>query len=183
MTRNYDVDAIKYLKVEINQMDPVDLEDSLQDMDSVSVALWLKLLDKDKAVNTFAELDGDTKRQLIDIYTDDAIRSMIKELDEDEMVDTLQELSANMVCRLMDEFVTGEHRIIVNKLLGYPEDSVGTIMTVEFLSIKASFCTEYILEWVLHSPLGRQAGADLDHRRIPGALGLCLLGRCHVLQR
>lgn len=58
MTHNYDVDAIKYLKVEINQMDPVDLEDSLQDMDPVSVALWLKLLDKDKAADTFAKLYG-----------------------------------------------------------------------------------------------------------------------------
>ena len=45
MTRNYDVDAIKSLKLEINQMDPVDLADRLQDMDPVSVALWLKLLD------------------------------------------------------------------------------------------------------------------------------------------
>ena len=153
MTRNYDVDAIKSLKIEINQMDPVDLADRLRDMDPVSVALWLKLLEKDKAADTFAELDADTKRELIDSYTDDAIRSLIKELDEDELVDTLQELPANMVRRLMDEFVTGERRVIVNKLLGYPEDSVGAIMTVEFLSIKASSGTEYILERVLRSPL------------------------------
>ena len=153
MTRNYDVDAIKSLKVEINQMDPVDLADRLQDMDPVSVALWLKLLDKDKAADTFAELDGDTKRQLIDSYTDDAIRTLIKELDEDELVDTLQELPANMVRRLMDEFVTGERREIVNKLLGYPEDSVGAIMTVEFLSAKASSGMEHIYQRVMSSTL------------------------------
>nr|WP_234989812.1 hypothetical protein [Peptoniphilus asaccharolyticus] len=91
------------------------------------------------------------------------MRSLIKELDEDELVDTLHELSANMVRRLMDEFVTGERRIIVNKLLGYPEDSVGAIMIVELLYIKASSGAEYILERVLHSPLGRQTVADLDH--------------------
>ena len=153
MTRNYDVDAIKSLKVEINQMDPVDLADRLQDMDPVSVALWLKLLDKDKAADTFAELDGDTKRQLIDSYTDDAIRTLIQELDEDELVDTLQELPANMVRRLMDEFVTGERREIVNKLLGYPEDSVGAIMTVEFLSAKASSGMEHIYQRVMASTL------------------------------
>ena len=153
MTRNYDVDAIKSLKVEINQMDPVDLADRLQDMDPVSVALWLKLLDKDKAADTFAELDGDTKRQLIDSYTDDAIRTLIKELDEDELVDTLQELPANMVRRLMDEFVTGERREIVNKLLGYPEDSVGAIMTVEFVSAKASSGMEHIYQRVMTSTL------------------------------
>ena len=153
MTRNYDVDAIKSLKVEINQMDPVDLADRLQDMDPVSVALWLKLLDKDKAADTFAELDGDTKRQLIDSYTDDAIRTLIQELDEDELVDTLQELPANMVRRLMDEFVTGERREIVNKLLGYPEDSVGAIMTVEFLSAKASSGMEHIYQRVMTSTL------------------------------
>lgn len=68
-----------------------------------------------------------------------------------------------MVRRLMDEFVTGERRIIVNKLLDYPEYSVGAIMIVELLSIKVSYGTEYILELVLRSPLGRQAGADLDH--------------------
>lgn len=153
MTRNYDVDAIKSLKVEINQMDPVDLADRLQDMDPVSVALWLKLLDKDKAADTFAELDRDTKRQLIDSYTDDAIRTLIQELDEDELVDTLQELPANMVRRLMDEFVTGERREIVNKLLGYPEDSVGAIMTVEFVSAKASAGMEHIYQRVMTSNL------------------------------
>lgn len=153
MTRNYDVDAIKSLKLEINQMDPVDLADRLQDMDPVSVALWLKLLDKDKAADTFAELDGETKRQLIDSYTDDAIRTLIQELDEDELVDTLQELPANMVRRLMDEFVTGDRRVIVNKLLGYPEDSVGAIMTVEFVSAKASSGMEHIYQRVMTSTL------------------------------
>lgn len=153
MTRNYDVDAIKSLKLEINQMDPVDLADRLQDMDPVSVALWLKFLDKDKAADTFAELDGETKRLLIDSYTDDAIRTLIKELDEDELVDTLQELPANMVRRLMDEFVTGDRRVIVNKLLGYPEDSVGAIMTVEFVSAKASSGMEHIYQRVMTSTL------------------------------
>ncbi|MDD7363574.1 MAG: magnesium transporter [Peptoniphilus sp.] len=153
MKRNYDIDEINSLQSEINKMDPVDIAETFDEMDAVDIALRFKLLDKDLAADTFAEMDGEKKREIIERFSDEDVEEIITELDEDELVDTLQELPANMVRHLMDQFVVGERRKVINKLLGYPQDSVGSIMTVEFLSAKVSVSGERVLERVKASTL------------------------------
>lgn len=154
MKRNYDIEEINLLQSEINKMDPVDLAESFEDMTAVEIALRFKLLEKDLAADTFAEMSKRKKREMIGRFSDEDVQSLITELDEDELVDTLQELPANMVRRLMDKFVEGERRSVINQLLGYPSDSVGSIMTVEFLSAKISASGSRILK--------RVRGSDLD---------------------
>ena len=153
MKRNYDIDEINSLKSEINHMDPVDLAESFDEMSVKEIMLRFKLLDKDLAADTFAEMDRDKKREIIERFSDDDVEELITELDEDELVDTLQELPANMVRRVMDEFVVGDRRKVINRLLGYPKDSVGSIMTVEFLSAKAGSNCETVLKRVIASDL------------------------------
>ena len=153
MKRNYDIDEINSLKSEINHMDPVDLAESFDEMSVKEIMLRFKLLDKDLAADTFAEMDRDKKREIIERFSDDDVEELITELDEDELVDTLQELPANMVRRVMDEFVVGDRRKVINRLLGYPKDSVGSIMTVEILSAKAGSNCETVLKRVIASDL------------------------------
>lgn len=153
MKRNYDIDEINSLQSEINHMDPVDLAESFDEMSVKEIMLRFKLLDKDLAADTFAEMDRDKKREIIERFSDEDVEELITELDEDELVDTLQELPANMVRRVMDEFVVGDRRRIINRLLGYPKESVGSIMTVEFLSAKATTTCEDVLKRVISSDL------------------------------
>ena len=111
--------------------------------------LRFKLLDKDLATDTFAEMYKDKKREIIERFSDNDVEELITELDEDELVDTLQELPAKMVRCVMDEFIVGDRRKVINRLLGYPKDSVGSIMTVEFLSAKAGSSCESVLKRVI----------------------------------
>lgn len=151
--RNYNVDNLKQLQKEINKMNPVDLADKLEVLPEKSVAIWIKLLNKDLLADTFTELKPENKDRILRILSEENIKDLIKELDEDELVDTLQELPANMVKKLMTSHIDSERREIINELLGYPEDSVGSIMTVNFLSVKSSETPTDAMKKVVESDL------------------------------
>lgn len=151
--RNYNVDNLKQLQKEINKMNPVDLADKLEVLPEKSVAIWIKLLNKDLLADTFTELRPENKDRILRILSEENIKDLVKELDEDELVDTLQELPANMVKKLMTSHIDSERREIINELLGYPVDSVGSIMTVNFLSIKSSETPSDAMRKVMESDL------------------------------
>lgn len=151
--RRYDVDNLKSLQEEINQMNPVDIADKLEILPEKSVAIWIKLLSKDLLADAFTELRPENKDRILSILSEENIKDLIKELDEDELVDTLQELPANMVQKLMTSHIEDSRRTIINELLGYPEESVGSIMTVNFLSVKSSESPAKAMEKVMNSDL------------------------------
>ena len=151
--RNYNVDNLIQLQKEINRMNPVDLADRLEILPEKSVAIWIKLLNKDLMADTFTELKPENKDRILNILSEENIKNLVKELDEDELVDTLQELPANMVKKLMTSHIDSERREIINELLGYPEDSVGSIMTVNFLSVKSSETPQDAMKKVMESDL------------------------------
>lgn len=151
--RNYNVDNLRQLQKEINKMNPVDLADKLEVLPEKSVAIWIKLLNKDLMADTFTELRAENKDRILRILSEENIKDLVKELDEDELVDTLQELPANMVKKLMTSHIDSARREIINELLGYPEDSVGSIMTVNFLSVKSSETPSDAMRKVMESDL------------------------------
>lgn len=151
--RNYNVDNLIQLQKEINKMNPVDLADKLEVLPEKSVAIWIKLLNKDLMADTFTELRPENKDRILRILSEENIKDLVKELDEDELVDTLQELPANMVKKLMTSHIDSDRREIINELLGYPEDSVGSIMTVNFLSVKSSETPAEAMKKVMESDL------------------------------
>ena len=149
----YDVSNLNKLKEEINRLNPVDIADELEKLSSEDVAIWIKLLDKDLLADAFTELRPENKLRIIDILSEKRIKDLVRDLDEDELVDTLQELPANLVRRLMSSHIDDERRPIINELLGYPEYSVGSIMTVNFLSVKLTDSPEKAINRVLNSDL------------------------------
>ena len=151
--RNYNVDNLKQLQLEINKMNPVDIADRLEVLPEKSVAIWIKLLNKDLLADTFTELKPENKDRVLKILSEENIKDLVKELDEDELVDTLQELPANMVKKLMTSHIDSDRREIINELLGYPEESVGSIMTVNFLSVKSSDSPAQAMKKVMESDL------------------------------
>ena len=116
-------------------------------------AIWIKLLNKDLLADTFALLPRDKKLEVIHSMTDEENMSIFRDLDEDELVDTLQELPANMVRKVMSEYIDDEKRPVINELLGYPRESVGSIMSVNFLSIKMDSTPTMALEKIRKSTL------------------------------
>ncbi|MFR4555627.1 MAG: magnesium transporter, partial [Peptoniphilus sp.] len=150
---NLDRERLKILQDEINKMDPVDIAERLEDLSKEDTAIWIKLLNKDLLADAFSLLPRDKKIEMIGSLSEERIMSLMKELEEDEVVDTLQELPANMVRKFMNQYIEEDRRPIINELLGFPKDSVGSIMSVGFIFVKSTATPTQALEKIIHSDL------------------------------
>lgn len=151
--KNYNVERLAKIKETINKMDPVDIADKLEILPEKDVAIWIKLLNKDLLADTFTELRPENKARIVNILSESSIKDLVRDLDEDELVDTLQELPANITKKLMDFHIDKDRRKVVNELLGYPKESVGSIMTVNFLSVKENLTPKQALDKIMASQL------------------------------
>ena len=151
--RNYNVDQLNKIQETINKMDPVDIADKLEILPEKDVAIWIKLLNKDLLADAFTELRAENKARIVNILSEESIKDLVRDLDEDELVDTLQELPANITKKLMDTHIDDNRRKVVNELLGYPQESVGSIMTVNLLSVKETDSPKSALDKIMASKL------------------------------
>ncbi len=96
--------------------------------------ILFRLLPKDIAAETFAHMNSDMRQHLIGMFTDKELREILDESFIDDTVDLIEDLPANVVSRILKNSTTGERKAI-NKILRYPKDSAGSIMTIEYVSL------------------------------------------------
>ena len=125
----------KRLKEGLESMHPVDIVDALDELDKKQRTLVFRLLAKEEAAEVFTDMDSDMREDLINSLTDSELEEVMDEMYVDDTVDVLEEMPANVVDRLL--MVTDEDtRKKINALLQYPEDSAGSIMNIEYISLR-----------------------------------------------
>ncbi len=127
----------KELKEELETMHPVDIVEMLDDGDfnEKQMVLIFRLLAKEEAAEVFTDMNSDMREDLINALTDSELEEVMEEMYVDDTVDVLEEMPANVVDRLLmatDE----ETRRQINGLLQYPDDSAGSIMNIEYISLR-----------------------------------------------
>ncbi len=128
----------------LEDLNPVDAADFFSELPSHRIPAVFKLLKKDTSAEVFAELDSDLQKKIINAMTDREISLIIEELSVDDAVDMLEELPANIVRRVL-QTATPETRAEINKFLAYPDYSAGSVMTAEFIDLRAEMtCAEAI---------------------------------------
>ena len=125
---------LRQFVAELNEADIADCLEELEDADMIKV---FRLLPKDLAADAFSYFEVENQQMLIHSMSDKEASAMIDNLMADDAVDLLEEMPANMVKRLLAG-ASPETRRDINNLLRYPEDSAGSIMTVEFVDFKES---------------------------------------------
>lgn len=128
----------------LEELNPVDAADFFSELPAKRIPAVFKLLKKDTAAEVFAELESDIQHKIITAMTDREISIIIEELSVDDAVDMLQELPANIVRQIL-QTATPETRAEINKFLAYPDDSAGSVMTAEYIDLRAEMtCAEAI---------------------------------------
>lgn len=125
----------KELKEELENLHPVDLVDAMEELDKKQRMLVFRLLSKEEAAEVFTDMNSDMREELLEALTDFELKEIMDEMYVDDTVDVLEEMPANVVDRLLmatDE----ETRKQINTLLQYPEDSAGSIMNIEYISLR-----------------------------------------------
>ena len=116
--------------------DPADIALILEELDEHERAVVFRLLSKDQAAETFVELDSDTQGALIRSFSDSELKELVDEMYLDDTVDLIEEMPANVVSRILNQ-TDPETRHAINEVLKYPDDSAGSIMTVEYVSLRS----------------------------------------------
>lgn len=127
--RNY-----KELKRLMGEYNPVDLAELLMELNDRDLAIVFRMIEKDKAAEVFSYMDDDQRQTLLDCFTNQEIKHILDSMYTDDAVDLLEDMPANVVNKLLDQ-VSKDTRADINRLLNYPEDSAGSIMTVEYVDL------------------------------------------------
>lgn len=122
-------------KALLETMMVVDIAENFEQLPIDEVIKLIRLLSKDKGAEVFAYLPLEFQSKIVERFTDDEIKSIIEELYADDAADLIEEMPANIVTRVL-KVISHEHRVIINQLMNYPEDSIGSVMTVEFVSLR-----------------------------------------------
>jgi magnesium transporter len=135
------LDAKKYIGareklLSLNEADVADVIGEAEDRLGIDMAIILfRMLPKDEAAEVFSRLSTDDQTGIIARISDKDIKSIIDEMDFDDMIDVLEELPANIVDKILEKS-TREERKLINTFLNYPEDSAGSLMTPDYITLK-----------------------------------------------
>ena len=123
---------IKELLVNVNEFDIAEILDDLPPKQIVKI---FRLLPKDIGADVFSYLESDTAALIISSLSDSEAVEIINDMYADDAADLFEEMPANVVKKLLNK-VDSETRHNINQLLKYPENSAGSLMTVEYLDFK-----------------------------------------------
>ena len=118
-------------------MNPADIAAIMDDMENEESLKIFRILPKSMAADVFADLELEDQQYIIQSLSDKEASSIIDNLMADDATDLLEEMPANIVKRILKN-ASPETRKDINHLLRYPEDSAGSIMTVEYVDLKES---------------------------------------------
>ena len=136
-------------------MEPADIALLLEEAGGEQMPLLYRLLPKELAAEVFVELESDSQEMLINGFSNTELKEVLDELYLDDAVDIVEEMPASVVIRILDK-ATPEMRKSINEILQYPEDSAGSIMNMEFLSLKKDMTVEDAFKRI------RRIGGELE---------------------
>ena len=118
-----------------------DIAQVFSDLEESQIPLMYRLLPKELAAETFVEMDPDAQELLIKGFSDNELKEVLDELYVDDAADIVEEMPANVVKRIL-KAADPEMRKSINQILRYPEDSAGSIMTTEYVSLRPNMTVE-----------------------------------------
>ena len=137
------------------KMNSADIAALFEDLNMVKIPILFRLLPKVLAAETFVEMEPNAQAMLIHGFSDNELKEVLDELYLDDAVDIVEEMPANVVKRIL--FNTDpDTRKMINEILKYPDDSAGSIMTIEYVSLRPSMSVEEAIKRI------RRTGVDKE---------------------
>ena len=114
---------------------PVDIALLMEELDKSTMLILFRILPKDLAYDVFSYMTTESVHYIIEAITDDELGNIIDKLFLDDTINMLEELPANVVKRVLKNTKESKRKLI-NTFLNYPENSAGSIMTIEYVVLK-----------------------------------------------
>lgn len=134
---------------------PQDVALLLEELPDKDMPIVFRLLSKELAADTFVEMSSESQEMLLNIFSDNELKAIFGEMFLDDTVDIIEEMPASVVKRIINQS-DAETRDLINQILQYPRDSAGTIMTVEYVSLKKSWTVQQCFDRIRKTALDKE---------------------------
>lgn len=164
MEKEYDFDFLldlldrkdyRALRAALAEENEVDIADFIEELPQEKATVAFRTLPKELAAEVFSNLPPEVQQVIVASITDTELSAIIEDLFVDDAVDMLEELPANVVKRVLKN-ARPETRKLINQFLNYPENSVGSIMTAEFIDLRRSMTVRDAIKHI------RRTGEDRE---------------------
>lgn len=145
----------KELQKELAETPALDIAQQMPQWTKQDRTIASRLLSKDKLAKVFQHLPTDIRKDLLDDYSDEETAQLIAAIESDDLVDTLQEMPANLVTDLL-LYVEPGKRTVINHMLNYPEESVGALMSIDYVAVHLEADYAEMIQAVKNSSGGQE---------------------------
>ena len=125
---------------------PIDIAEVFEEFPKEKYLIIFKLLPKDFSSEVFSYLSPEKQQEVIENITDDEIKFIVEDMYLDDTVDFIEEMPANIVDKILKN-TSSDKRKLINQMLKYPENSAGSVMTVEYISFKDNYTVKQAIEY------------------------------------
>ena len=136
-------------------MNPTDIAAVFNGVQREQLPLLFRLLPKELAAETFVEMEPETQELLIHGFSDSELHEVVDELYVDDAVDIVEEMPANVVKRILAQ-ASPDMRKEINEILRYPENSTGSIMTTEYISLRPDMTVTQAFERIMRTGVDKE---------------------------
>ncbi len=163
------------VKEVLTTLRPVDIAYLFEEMAEDRIPILFRLLPKETAADAFVEMDEEMQELLIRDFSDTELKEIVDELYIDDAVDIIEEMPANVVKRILKQ-ADPDTRKLINELLKYPDDSAGSIMTTEYVSLRPNMTVEEAIKRIRRTGVDKETiytcYVTLDNRTLIGLLSI-----------
>ena len=172
------IDEKKYFEIRrtLQDMNVVDVAEFFEEMaDDPRMVIVFRLLPKDMSAEVFSYLDHDLQRKIVEGISDRELAIILDDLFMDDTVDFIEEMPAYIVKRVL-KMADNETRKQINQMLMYPEDSAGSIMTIEFMELDGDWSVRRAIDEVRRQSADKESISTLfvtdGKRKLEGVISL-----------
>ena len=155
---------------------PVDIAEGLEEVeDSSKVIKLFRMLPKDIASDVFAYMTSDQQQLIAESATNAEIKALVDDMFMDDAVDFLEEMPANVVKKVLQN-ADETTRATINQLLNYPENSAGSLMTIEYVDLHDYFTVRKAMDYIRRTGIDKETVYTCfvidDQRHLVGQVSL-----------
>lgn len=137
------------------EMREVDIAEILEQLDITKALMLFRMLPKNLAVEVFSYFSSEKQKEIVGNISDTELQHIVDEMYFDDMIDLLEEMPANVVKKILLNS-SNEERKLINQFLNYPQDSAGSIMTIEYVDLKKKMTVKESLAHIKETGLSKE---------------------------
>jgi len=171
-----DAGKLQEFKRKAAECPPVDIAEGLEEIEDASRVLRLfRMLPKDISSDVFAYMNSDQQQLIAESATNAELKALVDDMFLDDTVDFLEEMPANVVKKVLSN-ADENTRKLINQFLNYPENSAGSLMTIEYVDLRDYFTVRKAMDYIRRTGIDKETVYTCyvidEQRRLVGQVSL-----------